>query len=242
MVGLSEQRLIHVGNQAFFCSEGIAIAPEMHESIREFERMGASPILIAVDRTTVTVVAIADPIREDALACVTGLKQSGWQLGILSGDNQAVVDRVAERLSIDSDWAVGALSPEEKLDHVTASHDFDGPTVMVGDGANDAAALATADVGIAVRGGAEVSLQAAPIYVASPELDAINRLLTAAQKARTLLILTFAAALTYNAIAVGLAVAGLITPLAAAVLMPLSSVSVLTITLMWPMYPNGRPS
>ena len=120
---------------------------------------------------------------------------------------------------------------EDKLDAIRRRNVEPRSIVIVGDGANDAAALAAADVGIAVRGGAEVSLQAAPVFVASGRLSSILNLLHGSARTTRIIWATFAFALAYNIAAVGLAMVGWITPLVAAVLMPVSSVTILAMIL-----------
>ena len=190
--------------------------------------------MIAIDGLAAAVVSISDPIKQEAATTVTRLRDRGWKVGILSGDHQSVVNRVARSLGIDLALANGELSPEDKFSTVTSQPNQ--TVVMVGDGANDAAALAAADVGIAVRGGAEVSLQAAPVFVASGSLRSIGDLIDASRSSKRLIGTTFAVSLTYNVVAVLLALFGWISPLLAAVLMPISSVSVLSTTLAWPTF------
>ena len=150
---------------------------------------------------------------------------------MLSGDHPKIVSQIGEQLGLDTSHCHGGLSPEEKLEMIRDSRSPNGKVAMVGDGANDAAALAAADIGIAVRGGAEVSLQAAPVFIASGRLASIFQLIQGATRTTRIIYLTFAVSLAYNLIAVALAMGGWISPLVAAVLMPISSVSVIAVTL-----------
>ena len=131
---------------------------------------------------------------------------------------------------------MGGASPERKLQVIRqalSQHDARGrhlPVVMVGDGVNDAAALAAADVGIAAHGGAEASLAAADIYLHQPGLSAIIDLVSASQRTMRVIRRNLAASLFYNALAATLALTGVINPLIAAILMPVSSLSVMAIS------------
>ena len=225
-----------VGNFSFMNDNHASLDEAFNASIREVENDGMAPILVSIDGRVVAVLAMADQLRDDASQLIAQLEMDGWQIGILSGDNVNVVNRIARELGLSVDKAHGQLSPEEKLSTIRNSQKEGIPMVMVGDGANDAAALAAADVGIAIRGGAEVSLQAAPIYVASGRLSSIFDLMAGAKSTTQLIYTTFAVSLCYNLIAVVLAATGNISPLIAALLMPISSVSVLAITLAWPTF------
>ncbi|PAY18312.1 copper-translocating P-type ATPase [Rhodopirellula sp. SM50] len=232
--GRCEGSRVDVGNEAFLRRQGVVPPTEiLDQTLRCLENQ-TTPVIVAVDGLAIAVLAIADPIKRDAKATVDRIRQAGWAVGILSGDHRELVDKVSRRVGIDPQHALGGLSPEDKLKRVTIA--AAGPVVMIGDGANDAAALAAADVGIAVRGGAEVSLQAAPVFVASGTLESVADLMDASRRTNQLIRTTFAVSLAYNVVAVVLAILGFISPLVAAVLMPISSVSVLSLTLAWPTF------
>ncbi len=183
-----------------------------------------TPIAIAVDGVAVAAAGITDPLRPGAAEAIARLRQLGWAPEILSGDDPVVVAAVAAELG--GLPHQGGVSPEAKLAHVEAARAA-GPVVMVGDGVNDAAALAAATAGVAVAGAAEVAIEAADVYVRNPDLDAIVRTLAGAQATMATIRRNLRVSLFYNSIGGALAIAGLIHPLLAAVMMPLSSLSVL---------------
>lgn len=237
--GRSEGHQVAVGNLAFMQRNNVAVDAQLIDAVNRSIASGGSPILIAIDAAVVTVLRVSDPLRPEATSTVARLQELGWKVGILSGDQGVIVGSIAKIIGIDPEHAIGDLSPEQKL-QIVREYSSD-TVVMVGDGANDAAALAAADVGIAVRGGAEVSLQAAPVFVSSGSLTSIIDLILGSRRTMWLIGTAFAVSLSYNIIAVGLAMTGQITPLVAALLMPISSVSVLSLTLAWPTF-QERPS
>lgn len=232
--GEIDGRQVLVGSLSFMRQRNVSVKREWERAAEVCLQSGASPIVIAMDGVAVTVLGVHDPLRTGAARTIAELMRRGWEVGILSGDHPEIVRQVALEVGIDLSRAIGGLTPEDKLSMVRDTHADS--VVMVGDGANDAAALAAADVGIAVRGGAEVSLQAAPIFVSSGDLGSIIDLVQGARRTGRLIAAAFAVSLGYNLLAVGLAMAGLIGPLVAAVLMPISSISVLGLTLLWPTF------
>ncbi len=220
-----------LGNQSFVQQIAPHLSTVHGELSREIIASGASPLWMAVDGVVVAIAAIEDAIRDDAAEVVQSLQKSGWHVGVLSGDHVETVERVASRLGIAAEMVRGGVMPEEKLAQIRDSKLTGETVLMVGDGVNDAAALAAADVGIAIRGGAVVSLDAAPIYLASGNLTQLTELVEACQRTVKTIRWNFAISLTYNVLAVCLAATGYISPLVAAVLMPVSSLSVLSMVL-----------
>ncbi|MFG0266456.1 MAG: heavy metal translocating P-type ATPase [Rhodopirellula sp. JB055] len=237
--GTSDGHSILVGSLSFMREHHVAINDPILAACEHCTNRSASPSVIAIDGIAICVLAISDPLKPNVAGFLDSLRNQGWHVGILSGDHPKIVTHVAQQLGLDPAHALGGLSPEAKLKCV--QDHSQGSTVMVGDGANDAAALAAADVGIAVRGGAEISLQAAPIYVASDNIVAIDDLIRASRRTQALIYTAFTASLSYNVIAVGLAMTGRISPLVAAILMPISSVTVLGLTLAWPIFREKKP-
>lgn len=190
---------------------------------------GVTPVLVAVDGVLAGVLGFGDLIRADAAVAIADLRARGCEVGIVSGDHPAVVAAVGRQLGLRGDVCHGGVTPEGKLALVEQAM-RDGGVVMVGDGVNDAAALAAATVGISVHGGAEASLQACDAFLTRPGVAAVVDLFDGAHRTVRVIRRNILISLLYNLIGSGLAMAGLLHPLVAAILMPLSSLSVVSMS------------
>ena len=188
----------------------------------------ATRVLVAVDGVVVARAAFGDPVRRDSAEAVRDLQTRHWRVEMLSGDEPAVVHDVAAAIGIAPSACVAGAPPEEKLrvvDERLAANP-DAPVVMVGDGINDAAAIAAASVGVGVHGGAEACLATADVYLAKPGLRPLTQLLDGAQRTMRVIRRNFAFSLAYNLVGAALAIGGVLDPLVASILMPASSLTV----------------
>jgi P-type Cu2+ transporter len=167
----------------------------------------------------------ADDIRPDAAATIVRLRAMGCSIEICSGDRPAAVAAIAAKLGI-ATWH-GAMRPGDKVAHLERLRGAGRRAAMVGDGLNDAPALASAHVSIAPATGTDVTQSAADIVFQGASLAAIPDALSLARKADSLMRQNLALALFYNLAAVPLAIAGLVTPLIAALAMSSSSILVI---------------
>lgn len=218
---------IAVGSKNFISRAGLQL-PEWAECFEaDVTQRGLSPVFVAREDIIVAAAAVGDPIRSEAKTVIRALRQGGWRVGIISGDHPQVVRAVAEELSLEHDMCRGSVSPEHKLS-IVEEYASRGTTIMVGDGVNDAAALAAATVGVAVHGGAEASMAAADVYLSKGGLALLPELLDGSRKTFGVIRRNLALSLIYNVIGASLAVAGVLNPLIAALLMPASSLTVIT--------------
>lgn len=224
--GLVEGRALRVGSPAFVAPDGELPA----WASRFVERAAAeaqTPVLVAEEGTVVAAASFGDPLRPEAKATVASLRALGFEVRLLSGDHPAVVEQVGRELGLAPAACEGGAAPERKLAVVEEALRA-GPVVMVGDGVNDAAALAAATCGIAVHGGAEASLAAADLFIARPGLSAVVDAVTGARAALRVVRRNLLFALGYNVLGTTLAMTGVLNPLLAALMMPVSSLTVVT--------------
>jgi Cu2+-exporting ATPase len=198
--------------------------------IAELAERGETPIVVGCDGAMVAVAGLADPIRDDARDALDALARLGWDVQLLSGDDERVVRRVGGALGVPWSRCHGQVSPEDKVTAVVQARRH-GPVAMVGDGVNDAAAMAAASAGIAVSGAAEIAIEAADVYLRSPSITAVAATAAGARDTLATIRRNLKFSLAYNLVAGALAVTGLIHPLIAAAVMPLSSLTVLASSL-----------
>jgi Cu2+-exporting ATPase/Cu+-exporting ATPase len=161
----------------------------------------------------------ADLLREDSCAVVDQLQKQGFKFYISSGDNQSVVQRVAQDLKIPSAQAFAESSPEQKNQLLQKLN----PAIMLGDGGNDSLALSSAHVGIAVKGGVELSLKAADVYFSAQGIQPLEQLMNLSLWAVKTVKRNLWISVVYNFIGGLLSLMGYVNPLVAALAMPISS-------------------
>jgi heavy metal translocating P-type ATPase len=188
-----------------------------------FER-GETVVVVERDGEVLGAIAVTTPLRPEAEPAVTHLRSMGLPSSILSGDSEPAVRTVAAELGIAS--ARSGLSPEGKVDALAALRHASHRVVMVGDGVNDAPALAAADVGCAIGSGSEAALANSDVALLGNDLQGVPAAIAVAGSTYSVIIQNFGWAMGYNVAALPLAACGLLDPLVAAIAMGLSSVIV----------------
>ncbi len=213
------------GTSAWLDQHQVQRNERLNQRVAELDEQGIGSLRCAIDGQEVAVIGIEDQIRADAPMLVHALKRDGIKLTLLSGDRQRTAETVAERLG--GMQVIAEVLPEDKDQIIADLQQQGGRVAMVGDGVNDAPALVRADVGISLGSGTDVSIASSDIVLMSDELAKVR--LAAALSRRTLRTIrqNIAISIVYNLIMVPLAVSAMITPLVAAIAMPISSLLVI---------------
>jgi len=214
-----------IGTAAWLEHNDIPANHDLGTQARELEQQGISCVHVAVGGRGSGLVAVADALREDAATLVSALRQAGIGLTLLTGDRKPVAEAVAAQLG--GMQVVAEVLPEDK-DRVVAELQARGERVaMVGDGVNDAPALIRADIGIAIGSGTDVSMESADIVLMSGELDKVRLATTLSGRTLRTIRQNIGISIAYNIVMVPLAMAAFITPVVAAISMPISSLAVI---------------
>jgi Cu2+-exporting ATPase len=230
-------RELAVGSPRFVANAGFALSADVAAAAADFEARGYTVVLAARDGEVRGLAALLDTARDGAREALATLRARGFALEVCSGDARGPVDAVAAPLGFAPSDVRAGVDPEGKLARVRELHERGEQVVMVGDGVNDAAALAAADVGIAVHGGAETSLAAADVHVARAGLEPLLDLMALARRTMNTIRLLLALSLVYNLVFGALAALGRVDALVAAIVMPVGSATVLAVALV----SIGRP-
>ena len=225
-------QLVAIGNAAFMRELGIDVSPLSAELARVAED-GKTPTVVAVDGALGGLLAIADPIRPTAAETVRALRDRGLQVVLITGDHERTAHAVARAVGIDQ--VVAGVSPEGKVTEVERLRASGQVVAMVGDGINDAPALASADVGIAIGTGTDIALEAADVALMRGDPRGVIDAIDLSRRTMRIMRQNLFWAFVYNVIGIPIA-AGvlypafgvLLNPIFASAAMAFSSVSVVT--------------
>jgi Cu+-exporting ATPase len=216
---------ILIGNEALMEQESIVIS-DVQAMLDDWQTQGKTSVVIAVDGQCRGALAYADTVREESKAAVENLQQQGVKVSVLSGDSARVTEALVNQLGIES-WSAG-LKPDGKADAIASMRAQGRTLAMVGDGVNDAPALAVADVGIAMGSGTDVAIESAGITLLRSNPALVPAALEIAGATRRKIRQNLFWAFIYNLVGIPLAAFGLLTPAVAGAAMAMSSVSVVS--------------
>ncbi|MFC3038728.1 heavy metal translocating P-type ATPase [Virgibacillus xinjiangensis] len=221
---ISGKRVL-VGNRKLLAEHGIP-TDDAESELTMYEIDGKTAMLIAVDDVFQGIVAVADTIKDTAPEAVRQLQEQGLRVVMLTGDNERTANAIAGQVGIDQ--VIAQVLPNEKADKVKEIQLEGKKVAMVGDGVNDAPALAVADIGIAIGTGTEVAIEAADVTILGGELLLIPKAIRLSHSTIKNIRQNLFWAFAYNSAGIPIAALGLLAPWVAGGAMALSSVSVVT--------------
>ncbi len=219
-------RSVVVGRTTWLSENGVRLDGAQLDALRRAQEGGFTTILVAVDGALVGFVDLRDTVKDDAREAVARLKELGLRPMLLTGDNEPVARAVAAEAGIAAEDVVADVSPEGKVAVVRDLQDDGRVVAMVGDGVNDAAALAQADLGIAMGAGTDAAIEAADITVVRSDVGSVPTAIALSRRTLSIIKSNLFWAFAYNTVAIPVAAAGLLNPVIAGAAMAFSSVFV----------------
>lgn len=224
--GTVEGRCVLAGRSGWLAQNGIALGAGQQAQLAAAEEGGATAICVAVDGKAAGIISLRDAVKARSAAAVHRLKALGLRPILLTGDNAAVAARVAAAVGIAPDDVHAGVLPEGKVEAVRKLQAGGAMVAMAGDGVNDAAALAQADLGIAMGSGTDVAIEAADVTVMGNDLAQVAQAIELSRKTLGTIKTNLFWAFFYNAVGIPVAALGLLNPMIAGAAMAASSVLV----------------
>jgi heavy metal translocating P-type ATPase len=205
---------ITVGAAAFLEENGIQI--DSAENRLQELKPGESLVYVGRDKTLLGTISLADRLRDEAVKTITQLKAQGYRTLLLTGDSTDIASTIGQQLGVDE--AQGGLMPEQKLAKIRELLGQGRKVAMVGDGINDAPALAEATVGIAMGGGTDVALETADITLMTADLSRLGEVFGIARRCYRVIMFNFWGTIAVDTLGIVLAFLGLLAPIVAALI------------------------
>lgn len=165
-----EGQAVHIGADRYMQQLGLDVTPFKDEAAH-LGQEAKTPIYVAIDQKLAAIIAVADPIKDTTYAAIAGLHQLGLKVAMITGDNRHTAQEIAAKLHIDQ--VIAEVLPDGKVDAIRQLQQQYGRVAFVGDGINDAPALAQADVGLAIGTGTDVAIEAADVVLMSGSLQGV---------------------------------------------------------------------
>ncbi len=229
--GLGIQAVVHdhavlVGRPSYLSEWSVQLTDDLREQADQLEQAGNTVVAVAWDGAARGLIAVADQIKPSSPEAISDLKALGLRPVLLTGDNERAARTVAQQVGIEH--VLAGVLPDQKAAEITRLQQQGEVVAMVGDGINDAPALAQADLGLAIGTGTDVAIEASDLTLVSGDLRAAGDAIRLARRTLATIKANLFWAFAYNVAAIPLAVAGLLNPIIAAATMSFSSVFVVT--------------
>jgi Cu+-exporting ATPase len=216
---------ILIGNRRLMRDQGVEITP-LEEELEHLETAGQTAILIALGTKLAGVIGIADTVKEGSIEAIQQLHEMNLEIVMITGDNQRTAEAIAKQVGVDS--VLADVLPGEKSAQIKNLQNQNQVVAMVGDGINDAPALAQADIGIAIGTGTDVAMASAPVVLISGDLLGVPKAIALSRRTLRTIKQNLFWAFFYNTILIPAAALGLLNPMLAAGAMSFSSIFVVT--------------